>query len=338
MEVDLHRRNFMQIMSGAMAAGVVGACAPSLIRGVASPIDLNSFHAARRFARTRFGNIAYVERGSGDVALFLHGFPLNGFQWRGALERLSTRRRCIAPDFLAAGYTEVAPGQDVGVDSQLAMLIALLDELSVETVDLVASDSGGMIAQLFVARHPGRVRTLLLTNCDSEIDCPPPFLRPIIEMAKAGTLVDERFAPMLDPRIARSPKGIGARCYADPSHPTDEAIECYFRPMTRSPRAKELVHAYAASLERNWLSQVEPILKRSTVPVRIVWGMADIIFAKESPDYLDRTFGNSRGVRRLADRKLFWPEELPDVIAAEARSLWDVPSRIDQRATNIRDI
>jgi len=41
-----------------------------------------------------------------------------------------------------------------------------------------------------------------------------------------------------------------------------------------------------------------------------------------SPDYLDRTFGASRGVRLLPGRKLFWPEELPEVVAEEARRLW----------------
>ena len=40
------------------------------------------FHQARKFADTTFGRIAYVEKGSGPVALFVHGFPLNGFAWR----------------------------------------------------------------------------------------------------------------------------------------------------------------------------------------------------------------------------------------------------------------
>ncbi len=317
----MHRREFIHLLGGAITASALGACASSGGRP-SGPIDLAAFHAMRRFAKTPFGNIAYIERGRGDVALFLHGFPLNSFQWRGALERLSPYRRCIAPDFLAAGYTEVAEGQDVGPDSQVAMLIAFLDALSISTVDLIGSDSGGMVAQLLVARHPMRVRSVLLTNCDSEIDCPPPFLLPIIAMAKAGTLVDERLAPSLDPAVARSPKGIGSRLYSDPAHPTDEAIECYFRLMAQSARRKELVHAYTIALERNALSGVEPILERSTVPARIVWGMADIVFSKESPDYLHRTFGGSRGVRRLPDRKLFWPEEIPDVLAAEALTLW----------------
>jgi hypothetical protein len=50
--------------------------------------------------------------------------------------------------------------------------------------------------------------------------------------------------------------------------------------------------------------------------------MADTIFSSKSPDYLSSVFGNSRGVRRLADRKLFFPEEVPDVIAEEAQRLW----------------
>ena len=58
-------------------------------------------------------------------------------------------------------------------------------------------------------------------------------------------------------------------------------------------------------------------------PVRIVWGMADTIFSTANADYLDRAFGGSRGVRRLDGSKLFWPEERPDVIAEEARALWN---------------
>jgi pimeloyl-ACP methyl ester carboxylesterase len=203
-------------------------------------------------------------------------------------------------------------------------MLALLDRLGVERCDLVASDSGGAVAQLIVARRPERVRTLLLANCDSEIDCPPPALSPVIELAKAGSFVDQWLAPWLaDPALARSAEGIGGMCYADPSHPTDEAIECYFAPLLRSPRRKDLVHRYAIALERNALAGIGPALRASTVPTRIVWGTADTIFSAASPDHLDRAFGNSRGVRRLPGSKLFWPEERPEVVAEEALRLWE---------------
>jgi pimeloyl-ACP methyl ester carboxylesterase len=291
--------------------------------GPHAPLSAAGFHAARRFAETRFGRIAYVERGSGEAALFLHGFPLNSFQWRGVLAPLSTARRCIAPDFLGLGYTEPAPGQEVGPDAQVAMLIALLDQLAVGKVDLVANDSGGAVAQLFMTRHPDRVRTLLLTNCDSEIDCPPEALKPVIQMAHAGTFADAWLAAWVaDKELARSPQGLGGQCYQDPRQPSDEAIDTYLRPLVASPQRKQLVHAYAIALERNVLAGVEAGLKASAIPTRILWGSSDTIFSPAGANYLDRTLGRSQGVLRLAGSKLFWPEERPEVIVAEARALW----------------
>jgi hypothetical protein len=113
-------------------------------------------------------------------------------------------------------------------------------------------------------------------------------------------------------------------CYADPSNPTDEAIDTYFTPLLSSERRKALVHAYAIALERNPLEGIAVQLVHSVVPVRIVWGMGDTIFSADSPDYLNHTLGNSCGVRQLEHGKLFWPEERPDVIAEEARFLWSL--------------
>lgn len=278
-----------------------------------------TFHASRRFAETSFGDIAYVERGRGDAALFLHGFPLNGFQWRGALDRLSPYRRCLAPDFMGLGYTRVASGQSVTPTAQASMLAAFLDALSIRRVDLVANDSGGAIAQLFVTRYPDRVRTLLLTNCDVEPDSPPAAVLPVIAMARAGTFADRWLAPWLaDKQLARSAQGLGGQCYADLAHPTDEAIDCYLSPLVSSSQRKALVHAYALGLTPNPLAG----LPRSDVPLRVVWGMADTIFAPADADYLDRTFSGSRGVRRIPGAKLFWPEEYPDILGQEAVRLW----------------
>lgn len=325
----MDRRNFIGLATGTLTASVFTGIAPRALAGMAPtsagamPMDAAAFHAARQFARTRFGNIAYLDRGRGDAVLFLHGFPLNSFQWRGAIDRLSPYRRCIAPDFMGLGYTQVAQGQSVAPDAQVEMLATLLDELAIASVDLIANDSGGQVAQLFVARHPERVRTLLLTNCDTEINSPPAAVGPVIALAKEGKWVDQWLAPwQADTALARSPKGIGGMCYIDPAHPTDEAIATYFTPLLSTPERKGLVHAYAIALEYNPLAGIASALKNCTVPVRIVWGMADTIFAPTDADHLDLAFGNSRGVRRLEESKLFWPEERPDVIAEEARKLW----------------
>jgi pimeloyl-ACP methyl ester carboxylesterase len=321
----MQRREFIGLAAGALAASAWGARLARASRTVGSTrsgttLDAAAFHAARQFVATSFGDVACVERGSGKAALFLHGFPLNGFQWRGALERLSPYRRCIAPDFLGLGYTRVAPGQAVTPDAQVAMLAELLDRWSIASVDLVANDSGGAVAQLFAVRHPQRVRTLLLTNCDTEHHCPPPAMKPVLAMAHRGTFVSEWLAPWLaDKNKARSAEGLGGMTFTFRDHPSDEAIETYLAPLVASPAR---THAYALGLERNALAGIGSALARSAIPTRIVWGTGDTIFPPEGATFLDRAFAQSRGVRWIDGARLFFPEEFPEVITEEARKLW----------------
>jgi haloalkane dehalogenase len=135
---------------------------------------------------------------------------------------------------------------------------------------------------------------------------------------------DEWFVPWLkDKALARSAQGLGGMCYADPAHPSDEALECYLGPLVSTPRRKAAMHAYAIALERNWLAEIGPALKASKVPVRVLWGMGDTIFSPSNADYFEQAFGNPRGVLRIPAAKLFWPEERPQLIAAEAKALWN---------------
>lgn len=287
-------------------------------------LDAAWYHAHRRFSPTSFGRISYVERGAGPAAaLFLHGLPLNNFQWRGALERLAPLRRCIAPDSLGLGYTEVSATQDLGPVAQMQMCAALLDALGVDAVDLVASDSGGAVAQLFVAAYPKRVRSLLLTNCDVHEDSPPPVLLPVIEAARAGTFVDEVLLPQLrDRKAALAPSGLAGCCYSQPTGLTDEALAYYLTPLAESQERRDRFHGYCVALAENPLLAIESQLRQSEVPLRILWGAADTTFDQKSADWLDRTFPRSRGVRRIPGANLFFPEELPDLVAEEARALW----------------
>ncbi|MGW8394284.1 alpha/beta fold hydrolase [Pseudoduganella sp. HUAS MS19] len=330
------RRDFLKLGFAATAlaamtgAGRLASAAPGRAAGVTpgdavlraeAARDARAWKAARRFVATSFGRVAVVERGRAtQAALFLHGLPLNNFQWRGAVARLSPHRRCIAPDFLGLGHSEPAPDARLDPEGQVAMLAELLDKLGVDQVDVVASDSGGAVAQLLLVLHPERVRSVLLANCDTEIDCPPPAMRPVIELAKQGKFAREWLAPWLaDKDKARSPEGLGGICYAHPAALADEVFETYLRPLVDNPQR---LHGYITALERNVLHGIKPALKASRAPVRVLWGMADDIFLPRGADYLEQAFGNSKGVRRIEGSKLFWPEERPDLVAQEALALW----------------
>jgi pimeloyl-ACP methyl ester carboxylesterase len=326
------RRDLLRASVGAFLATAMGGVAFGTATSMLSAGEDNAaarrYDRDRRFAQIAAGRIAYIDRGKGPAVLFLHGFPLSSFQWRGAIDRLARHRRCLAPDLMGLGYTEVTDGQSVSPSAQADMLAAYLDHLEVDQVDLIANDSGGAVAQLLVAKHPQRVRTLLLTNCDVETDSPPAALLPVIELARAGLYPDLWLEPWLQHKdVARSPTGLGGMCYSNPAHLTDAALDQYLAPLVASAQRKALVNRYALGLTPNPLQGLEPLLRQCTVPTRIIWGMSDGIFSPRNPEYLASILPRAAGIRRIREAKLFFPEEYPDIIAAEALLLWDRAGR-----------
>jgi haloalkane dehalogenase len=331
-EDEMMRREFLRTTLGASVAALVpitglwetSSGAPTATN---TTIGVKEFHSMRRFANLPASRVAYVERGTGQVALFLHGYPLNSFQWRGALERLSPYRRCIAADFMGMGYTETPDGQDLSPSAQADMLATLLDSLGIDKADIVANDSGGFIAQVFVARHMDRVRTLLLTNCDVDEDNPPDLFKPLIEAARKGTLADTFLTPQIkDKNLARSQKGMGV-AFTNPAALADDTIDCYLQPLASSPLRKAQFNQYTVGVGENELVALRPRLKEFKAPVRMVWGLADPLFPIQWAEWLDRTLTGSEGIRRVEGANLFFPEEMPDIIAEEAIKLWGVSPR-----------
>lgn len=330
----MNRRNFLGAAvlaadgTGAGIAHMSVATARGDVSAATNESDADAFAARRynkerRFLDTRFGRIAYIDRGKGQPVLLLHGFPLSSFQWRGVIDRLAGTRRCLAPDSMGLGYTEVASGQGVTPAHQVQMIATFLDRLGLEKVDVIANDSGGAVAQLFLVAHPDRVRSLLLTNCDVEPDSPPAAVLPIIDLARNGTYPDLYLEPWLRHKdVARSSSGLGGMCFSNPAHPTDAALEQYLGPLVSSPARKDLVNRYTLGLTPNPLQGITARLRECQTPTRIIWGMSDTIFSTRSPEYLAQTLPHVLGIRRIQAAKLFFPEEYPQVIAEEARLLW----------------
>jgi haloalkane dehalogenase len=292
--------------------------------GKATPrINSAWYRRKQRFVDLPMARVAYVEFGHGPAALFIHGYPLNGYQWRGALERLHRYRRCIAPDMMTLGYTEVPAGQPITPHVQVEMLAALLDKLKVRDADLVGNDTGGLVSQLFLAKYPKRVRTLLLTDCEVDENDPPISVLPLKALAKKGLFVEKVIAPQLaDKTLARSSLGFGS-VFTYPERLQDETIEMYFRPILSSPLRVSQVNEWVAQ-DGNDLVGIRKDLQSWQGPARIVWGLKDQVFGVQWAEWLDRTLPNSRGIRCIEDAKLFFPEEMPDIIAEEAKQLWKV--------------
>ena len=57
----------------------------------------------KKFLDVRGSKVAYVEVGSGDPIVFLHGNPTSSYLWRNVIPHLEGLGRCIAPDLIGMG-------------------------------------------------------------------------------------------------------------------------------------------------------------------------------------------------------------------------------------------
>ena len=279
-------------------------------------LDAESFHRLRKFADLPAGRIAYVEQGRGPAAVFVHGVPLNGFHWRHVMAGLSDMRRCIAPDLMGLGYTEIGASQDVSFTAQAEMLRQFIDKLGLDRIDLVGNDSGGAISQIFAAKHPARLRTLTLTNCDVHDGWPPQAVLPMIEAARRGTLADNYRERMIDPEARR--KGFG-RGYADPNVLTDEVIRVYLEPVLANEARKLDFHRYWMAFDCAQTVAIESGLRALEAPTLIVWGLNDMFFGLEWAYWLKNTIPGAVDVVEVPGAKLFFPEDRPAALIEPLR-------------------
>lgn len=265
---------------------------------------------------TSVGEIAYLEAGSGPAALFVHGVFFNAELWRGQLEGLAGARRCLAPDLLAHGQSAF-PTAGLTIEDQAAALLAFLDALDVHDVDLVGNDTGGAVAQLLAATT-SVVRSLVLTNCDTEGHLPPAAFQPIVDLARAGQLAGAVQALASDPAAARAAVAMG---FEQPDALSDDYLCAMFSPFADPRRAKAL-EAYVAGLDDAPLVAAHDALAAFDAPTLVVWGTGDAFFEVGIGRALAAMITGAREIVELDGARLFFPLERAAALNREVLRFW----------------
>jgi pimeloyl-ACP methyl ester carboxylesterase len=109
--------------------------------------------------------IAYQERGSGVPLLLLAGQANNHRWWDPVRGDFDAVRRTVTLDWRGTGGSD-KPDQPYGTRAFATDVLAVLDELGLDRVDVYGTSMGGRVAQWLAADHPDRVAGLVL-GCTS---------------------------------------------------------------------------------------------------------------------------------------------------------------------------
>jgi len=118
--------------------------------------------AADPYARKRVtvldSEMAYVETGSGDPIVFLHGNPTSSYLWRNVIPHCEGLGRCLAPDLIGMGESGKNPSGSYRFADHARYLDAWFEAVGVEKTVLVLHDWGGALGFHWAARNPSKVR------------------------------------------------------------------------------------------------------------------------------------------------------------------------------------
>ena len=114
-------------------------------------------------------SVYYEAVGSGPAIVFAHGLGGNHLSWWQQMAHFSQKYTCVA--FAHRGFTPSTPVAGASApDAYADDLAALIDELNLPDVRLVAQSMGGWTCLEYALRQPQKVKALVMACTSGRID------------------------------------------------------------------------------------------------------------------------------------------------------------------------
>lgn len=225
------------------------------------------------------GQMHYVDEGSGEPILFVHGSAAWSFAYRNMIRDLRQDYRCVAPDHIGFGLSAKPAGWGYRLADHGRNLAALIDHLGLRRFTLVVHDVGGPIGLSYALEHPQRVARLLILNTFSWPLRGPFALAPgpiaALLRGPIGRLAIIRFNTELRLLIPQ--------VYGDRAKLTPAIYRQYLAPLAQ-PADRHGLFAFAEQVfgGADWC---EGLWARrgalAGIPAAIAWGMRDPLFGRQ---------------------------------------------------------
>jgi len=241
--------------------------------------------------------------------LFVHGNPTWSFHWRQLLLANRGQFRCIAPDHLGCGLSDLQP-RPLQLSDHIDNLVALIEKLDLHRITLVAQDWGGSIGLGAVLRVQERFERIAFFNTGA---FPPWFIPwriricrwPVVgRLALQGGNAFSRAALRMTLSRKRRLDPVVEQAYLAP----------YFDWQSRAAVAQFVKDIPLSDKHPTWQTLVEieqGLSQLAELPQLLVWGMQDWCFTPACLDKFVESWPEAE-VHRLPDVGHWVVEDAPE--------------------------
>jgi len=212
------------------------------------------------------GGFKYVDEGSGQTFMLLHGLFGALSNWQDVVDRFSRNFRVVIP--MLPIYE--MPIKEAGLEGLQKFVEDFVAMMKLDRMIILGNSLGGHVGLLYTLHNASKVDKLLLTGSSG-----------LFENSMGGSYPRRGSLEYIRERVAYT--------FYDPRVASDELVEEVFETTKSIPKCMRIV-AIAKSAQRNNLANDLP---KIVVPTLLVWGLNDTITPPSVAYEFNRLIPNS---------------------------------------------
>jgi pimeloyl-ACP methyl ester carboxylesterase len=138
-------------------------------------------------------NLHYVDEGTGQPMLMLHGNPTWSFYYRNLVQTFSPKFRTVVPDHIGCGLSDKPQDYNYTLEQHIQNAYQLIRFLDLKKIILVVHDWGGAIGLGLVTRYPELFDRIVILNTAAFPDIHIPARINLLRQGKFGEFLSRRF-------------------------------------------------------------------------------------------------------------------------------------------------
>ena len=285
-------------------------------------VDRSAYPFQSCYLQVDGGQMHYLDQGSGQPVVMVHGTPTWSFLYRSLIQDLSADYRAVAPDHIGFGLSDKPADWSYRPQDHARNLATLVDHLGLKDIVLAVHDFGGPVGLAYALEHPENIRALVIFNT---------FL-----WSLKGDPVFERPARMFNNAIGRwlylrqnFSANVMVRSAWGKHRPLTPAVHQQYQKPFQTAESREGAWRFFESLlgESDWYESLWAKRERiADTPALILWGMSDIAFKEKELERWKSLFPQARVVA-FPQAGHFVPDEAGPEAVMEIRGFLDEVTR-----------
>ena len=230
-------------------------------------------------------NIRYLEGGSGEPLVLIHGFGANKDNWTRIGKFLTPHFHVIAPDLPGFGESSKEPDGKYTIKDQAVFLKKFIEKIGIKSFHIGGNSMGGNIAGQYADLYQNDLKSLFLIAPGGVVSSKPSEMYQMLNKGEAN--------PLIARNVEEYEKLIDFVFFEKPFIPNSMKVFLVKEAIKNQDSNKKIFQLLKTP---NLNEPMESLLKNIDVKTFILWGAEDRVLDSSGAKILETVMGDSKAI------------------------------------------